>query len=235
MATTTPWDAQGFPSGPTGYYWECDFTSPADIDKFELTYVDGTNVDATAVIDDQIGGGLVLTNAAADDDSLQMQLRYETIRLNGLGDTVWLFGRFKVSDATQSDFAFGASIRDTTVIAGSSDLVQIRKDDGDTNIDGAVGMDISSFPGDCSQNLAMATMDTSFHTYAIRIVLDGTTLGTGVVTYYVDTVATGSNTTTAIPHNEELALYFAIQNGAAAAKVLSIDKVAIWMPGMRAA
>lgn len=229
MATTTPWFAQNLPAGPDGYGMFMDFDRDTDEDQFIITRVGSS----TEVISDAVYGEMLTTNAAADNDSTEYQWEAETIRFNGLGKTYWIFGRFSISDATQSDWVFGVAKTDTTMIAGVSDGVWFRKDDGDTNVDAVSAFNASSFPDDYTQTNGIATMDTSYHEYAIRVVTDATTLGTAVITYFVDGTPKTSITTTTLCHDEELALTFGIQNGEAVAKTMNTDYVGWWVPNVR--
>lgn len=229
-----PYWARNLPAGPSGYGRMLEFDSPLDIEELDLTAVDDTGIAATAAIADELGGVLLLTNGAADNDSWEAQWRAETIDLNALGKTVWIFGRFKLSEATQSDFFFGAAIRDTTFIAGVSDGYFFRKDNGDTNTDIVIAKDASTFPDDYTQTNAVATMDTDWHEYAIRVQTDATTLGTATFTYYVDgTPVGGAIQTTSAPCDEVLALSFGLQNGSAASRNLRCDYIGVWYPDAR--
>jgi len=78
-------------------------------------------------------GVLVLTNAAGDNDLDFLQMVAETF-LFEVGKKLWFKARFKVSDATQSDFIMGLQITDTSALA-VSDGVFFQKDDGDTALD----------------------------------------------------------------------------------------------------
>lgn len=237
MATlTTPWFARNLPNGPDGYGKFVDFDEDSDIDKFELTTID--SLDATVAISDAHGGELLVTTGAADDDSCEFQWKAESLKLEGLGKTYWVFGRFKTGEATQSDLRFGLMITDTTFLpgagtAGASDGVWFGKDDGDTNWDAVYAKDASTFPDDYSKNNGVGTLDTSYHEYAIRIVTNAVTQGTATITYYIDGTPVSAPSTTTLPYDEELALSFGIQNGSAAAKTLTVDYVGYWVDDIR--
>lgn len=228
-ATTTPYWAQNLPGGgPDGYGRFWDFTSPSEIEDFEFTVVDATNVDATIALGDADYGTLVLTNAAADDDSIEGQCRSEAISLNVLGRTLYVFGRMTISDATQCDWRFGLASRDTTFVTAVSDSVLVSKDDGDTNIDQLATASSATI----NSSAAIATATTAAREFCIRIVTDANTLATGTVTYYVDGSPVGSFTSAALP-TTEMAISFAIKNGEAVAKVLTIDYIGYWITGGR--
>lgn len=226
MPANLPYWAQNLPSGPDYYVQFLDFDRDSDEDQLSITRV-GTSTDA---VSDAAFGEMLTTNDTNDNDSTEYQWEAETIRFNGLGKTYWLICRAKFSDATDSDVRFGAMKTDTTFLpgtgaAGVSDGVWWGKDDDDTNLDGVHAFNAATFPDDYSKNNALATLDTSYHTYAIRIVTDATTLGTAAITWYFDGVAKTTANTTGLVHDEELALSFGIQNGAAAAKTATWDYV----------
>lgn len=227
-ATTTPYWAQNLPAGPDGYgnFW--DFTHESEINQFEFTTVDATNVDATIALGDADYGTLILTNAAADDDSIEAQLKSESLSLNVLGRTLYVFGRMAISDATQADFRFGMASRDTTLVTAVSDSILFSKDDGDTQIDQLATSSSSTI--NSTSNIATAT--TAQREFCIRIVTDANTLGTGTVTFYIDGTSVGTFTSASLP-TTEMAISFAIKNGEAVAKVLTVDYVGYWITGGR--
>lgn len=165
-------------------------------------------------------GILVITNAAADDDENFLQLRDVA---SGQVAEHWLYeatkrmffeARFKVSDATQSDFIMGLQITDTSPLA-VSDGVYFRKDDGDDDLDFIVmGTSVST------------GSPTNIHT-----VVDDTYMtlswmynGDGNFAAYVDGVMVGG-VDNDNPPASEMTVSFGIKNGAAAAKVMSLDYI----------
>ena len=115
-----------------------------DFDKYTasdwvITTTEGGSGNASEALGDGDGGLLVVTNDDADDDSDEFQwaggsggviesFKYEAAK--GL----YFKTRFKVSDATQSDFAIGLIITDTTIIDGVTDGIFFEKDDASTSI-----------------------------------------------------------------------------------------------------
>lgn len=228
-ATTTPYWAQNLPAGgPDGYGEFWDFTKASELESFDFTVVDATNVDATIALGDADYGTAVLTCGAADDDSIEAQQRSEGLSLNVLGRTLYVFGRMTLSDATQSDFIFGLASRDTTIITAVDNSVAFRKDDGDTQID----QNATASSATINSTANVATMSTSAKEYCIRVVTDANTLGTGTVTFYVDGTAVGTFTSASLP-TTEMAISFGVKNGEAAAKVLTVDNVGYWITGGR--
>ncbi len=83
------------------------------------TYVAGdwtvTEVGAgSRALTDIDGGALLITNAAADNDRNELQKLGESFLLTA-GKRAFFKARFKVSDATQSDFLIGLAVTDTTL------------------------------------------------------------------------------------------------------------------------
>lgn len=177
--------------------------------------------DATEVIADESCGVLLLTNDAADNDADHLQLAKETFKIVSGKKTVFKM-RFKTSDATQSDLLFGLHIRDTSPIASEpSDGIYFRKDDGDKLLDFIVRKD-----GTSSTLLGVAGTPTELadNTYVVaEFYYDG---GDRVAAF-INGKRVGSLPITNLPNDEELAVSFAIMNGEAVAKTLSIDYVLV--------
>ena len=199
-----------------------------DFDKYTasdwvITTTEAGGGDATEALGDGDGGLLVVTNDAADNDSDEFQwaggsggviesFKYEAAK--GL----YFKTRFKVSDATQSDWIIGLCITDTTLIDAMSDGVYFKKDDGDASIDFALELN-----GSATEASGIATQsDDTFVT--LGWYFDGDT--TNGIKYYVDGTHKGTQTTmTNLCTDEELAVSFALQNGAAAAKTMTLDYI----------
>ena len=119
-----------------------------------------------------------------------------------------------MSDATHSDFIMGLQITDTTPLAVSNG-VYFRKDDDDAYLDFVV------------MKGSTATTATAVHTVVndTYLVVGFYYNGVDAVEYYVDDVKIGTSVTTYLPDTEELTISFGVQNGAAAAKILSVDYI----------
>jgi hypothetical protein len=205
------WD--GYIFGRPGAYAEYfnDFFQwvPGD---WVITTLEAGAGSATEAITDEVGGVLLLTMAAGDNDSDDIQLTGESF-LAAAGKTIFLEGRLKISDTGDSDFFFGLADTDTTLIDGVSDGVYFKSDDGDDNLDCAcaVGSVIST------QNTIATLADDTYVKLGFKIT------GTTKAEFWVNDVKTAtieSNIPTA-----ETALSFAIQNGSAAARTMSIDYI----------
>lgn len=167
----------------------------------------------TFALADGLGGLALITNAAADDNNCFYQKKGEAFTFAS-GKPVWFVARFKVNDATQSDFIMGLQITDTTPLA-VTDGVFFQKDDGDANLDFTVIKDSTATTASAVATVADDTfLEVAFY-------YDGKS----AVNYYVDGALKGSSVTTNLPDDEALTISFGIQNGAAAAKTMTLDYI----------
>ena len=160
-----------------------------------------------------LGGRMIITNAAANDDSIEMQALGSCF-LPTANNKIYFGIKFQISDATQSDFLVGLAIPDTTLIDGvDSDGIYFRKLDGVTA---------------CTFVLEHATAETE--TAALTVVaatdyiLEFYWNGTNI-SFYVDGVLIGAPVLTNIPHALYMTPSIAFQNGEGVAKNMTID----WM------
>ncbi len=206
---------QTYPSDQTYYGYFNDFMTYASGD-WTITTTEAGSGNASEALTSQAGGALLLTNDDADNDLDFLQLKGESFKLSS-SKRAYFSARFKVSDATQSDFVMGLQITDTTPLA-TTDGVFFIKDDGDTNLDFIVEKD-----------------STSTDTTAIHTMADDTFV---VATWFIDSDASKvyysinnaepvAVVNTNLPDDEELTVSFGIQNGAAAAKTMTIDYVTV--------
>ena len=109
----------------------------------------------------------------------------------------------------------GLQITDTTPLA-ASDGVNFRKDDGDALLDFVVEKDSTE-----TLTAGVATMaDDTF--IQVGFFLDP---DSSQVSYFINNAEPVAVVNTNLPDNEELTVSFGIQNGEAAAKVMTIDYV----------
>ena len=193
-----------------------DFTTYVAGD-WTITTTEGGTGNASEALTNVAEGALLITNDDADNDSDEFQLAVESFKFAS-GKKSWFKTRFKVSDATQSDWIIGLCITDTTLIDAMSDGVYFKKDDGDASIDFALELN-----GSATEASGIATQsDDTFVT--LGWYFDGDT--TNGIKYYVDGTHKGTQTTmTNLCTDEELAVSFALQNGAAAAKTMTLDYI----------
>lgn len=189
-------------------YWE-------DFDYYTAANwtVTETQAGATQALTDGDGGLLLLTNSAADNDLNALQKVGESFRFEA-GKELFFEARFKVNDATQSDVVMGLQITDATPLDVSDGVFFIKPDDAAT-----VNFLVEK-NGTATTASAVATMadDTFIRLGFYYDGVDG-------VFYYVNGVLAGKSATTNLVDDEDLTISFAIQNGAAAAKTMTVDYI----------
>lgn len=172
-----------------------------------------TDSGATQALTDGDGGLLLVTNTAADNDLVGIQKKGESFRFES-GKKLFFEARFKVSDATQSDLAIGLQITDTTPL-DITDGVFFLKADGSTSVSFLVEKNNTA-----TTTTAVATMaDDTFITLGFNYD------GGSVMQYCVNGVVVGTSVTTNLPDDEDLAISFALQNGEAVAKTMTVDYI----------
>jgi hypothetical protein len=174
----------------------------------------------TTALTDVDGGAILLTNAAADNDSRFHQKVGESF-LPASGKKMFFAIRFAVSDATQSDWVCGLQVTDTTPL-DVTDGMYFMKDDGDTNIDFYVSKDATTgrltSTAVTTASAAATFMELAFYFDGARYV---TLWKDGVQVYTVDLTTT---LTTYLP-DTELTISFGVQNGEAVAKTMTVDYI----------
>ena len=178
-----------------------------------ITTTEAGSGNASEALTNVQGGCLLITNDDADNDADFFNSTVESFKFAS-GKKTFFKSRFKVSDATQSDFVMGLQITDTTPLA-VSDGVYFMKDDGDASLDFHVEKDGS----DTTASAIATVADDTF--LIVGLYYDGKS----AIEYYVDDVKLGTSVTTNLPDDEELAISFGIQNGAAAAKTMTVDYI----------
>jgi len=174
---------------------------------------------ATEALSDHVNGVLLVTNGTADDDRDELVNVAEAFRLYDNFPTYCAL-RFKISDATQSDFWFGLINATSYWAATPDDAVIFSKQDGDANLDFIT-----------RTNAAQALTDTGIDLTDLGWIRVGFHWdGHDTVRYFVYRdydmfcLAQGSHTTY-IAQDEELRLGFGLRNGAAAAKAIYVDYI----------
>lgn len=173
---------------------------------------------ATEAITNGVGGLLLITNDNADNDLDFFQLASASTAVEGFkfrsGKRMWFEMRFATNDATETDIVCGLQITDTTPLA-VSDGVYFLKSDGAATADFIVTKDSTSTTASAVATLANDTY----------VILGFYYDGASTISYYVNRVLGGTVATTNMPDDEDLTISFGIQNGAAAAKTLTVDYV----------
>jgi len=172
-----------------------------------------TQAGATQALTDGDGGLLLLTNTAADDDLVALQKVGEAFRFTA-GKRLWFEARFKVSDATQSDVVIGLQITDASPL-DVTDGVFFIKADGSTSVSLLVEKNNTATTTSSVATLANDTFITLSFFYD----------GVSQIQYAVNGVVQGASVTTNLPDDEDMTVSFAIQNGEAVAKTMTVDYV----------
>jgi len=220
VSETNPLAQFGLPD-PTAYHvWYDDFDN-FEADQWVITATEAGAGSASRAIQNADGGILLLTNDAADDDNQFLQWSGDDLSTTAetfkfiSGKKLFFKARFKVSDATQSDFVMGLQITDTSPLA-VTDGVYFRKDDGDANLDFVVMKDSTTTTSTAVTTVSNDTYMTAAFYY------DGTSSGIKV---YVNDVCLATVATTNLVDDEELTISFGLQNGEAVAKTMSLDYI----------
>jgi hypothetical protein len=179
-----------------------------------ITTVEAGAGDATEALTDVAGGALLITNDAADDDSDFFNLVGESFQYSAT-KKMFFRARFKISDATQSDFVMGLQITDTTPLA-VTDGVYFTKADASTSTSFVVVKDSTA-----TTETGVATIaDDTFVTLAFFY-----NPQSGKFEVYADDSKVAEVVNTNAPDDELLTVSFGLQNGEAVAKTMTLDYV----------
>lgn len=164
------------------------------------------------------GGILLVTNSAGNNDLVALQKKGESF-LFEIGKKVFFKCRFKVSDATKSALVIGIQVTDATPLA-VSDGVYFSKAAASTAID------FNAYKASTgTTESAIATLaDNTYITLAFYYD------GDGYVNYYAGTdtlnpTFIGRIASTNVPTTQTTTVSFALSNGEAVAKTMSIDYI----------
>ena len=167
---------------------------------------------ATQVLTDVDGGVLLITNAAADNDSSFSNKVGEAWTIEA-SRKAYFRARLAISEVIQSEFVAGLQDLDTTPLA-ASDGIWFQSDDGDANLDihAAIG-------GIVTEDLALAPLvDATF--------LSMEWYWDGLSRFYYGVNGTPLGfLEPANPVVTELTVSFGVQNGEAVAKTMSLDYI----------
>lgn len=172
-----------------------------------------TDSGATQALADGDGGLLLITNTAADNDLVSLQKKGESFLFES-GKRLFFEARFKVNDATESDVVIGLQITDTTPLDVTDGVFFIKAD------------------GAATVNLLVEKNNTATTTSSVATMADDTFItlgfyydGSTQIQYSVNGTVLGTSVTTNLPNDEALTVTMALQNGAAAAKTMTVDYV----------
>ena len=186
------------------------------------TYVAGdwvvteTDSGATQALTAGDGGLLLITNTAADDDLVALQKTPAAWSFTA-GKKAFFRARFKVSDATQSDLVIGLQVVDTTPL-DVTDGVYFLKADGAATVD-VICRKNATTGSTKAEDIATLEDDTF-------ITLGWYYDGDGKVYYEVNGSVLGSlNASSAFLPDTNVTVSFALQNGEADAKTMTVDYI----------
>ena len=216
--------------GPQDWYFFDDFndlnvSGTAGAAKWRY---DKTAGGATALLDADLGGGVLeLTQAATEDDVISLYANSGFQVSNGaLANAISVrFGcRFQVTDAGDCDIHIGLGPYDASQVASeNNDIIAFRLADGDAGLDLRVGKDGTYQTGDNIITVADATMVRAFFEF---IPTSGNT-DSGMLYYTVHSNGSviRNNITLVNTFPDDLVIFpfIQFQNGAAAADVAKID------------
>lgn len=199
----------GQPAGPKfhTYFEDFDYYTAGDWTVTE------TDAAATQALTNGDGGQLLITNGNTDDDLVGIQKVGESFRFES-GKRLFFESRFKVSDATASDVVMGLQITDTTPL-DVTDGVFFIKGNGDTAVDFLVEKNNTATTASGVADMADDTFVTLSFAYN----------GSDEIVYAVNGAIAGSSVVTNLPDDEDLTVSFALQNGEAAVKTMTVDYV----------
>lgn len=175
-----------------------------------------TDAGATQALTAGDGGLLLLTNTAADNDLVALQKTPAAFTFTS-GKKTFFRCRFKVSDATQSDVVIGLQVVDTTPL-DVTDGVYFLKADGSTAVSVVCRKNAST--GSTSASSIATLADDTY--ISLGFAYDGE----GKVYYEVNGNVVGSlDASSAFLPDTTCTVSFALQNGEAAAKTMTLDYI----------
>jgi hypothetical protein len=207
---------QPYPSDQTYYGYFNDFMTYNSGDWTITTTEAGTG-SATEAVTSSAGGALLLTNAAGDNDLDFLQLKGEAFRL-AAGKRAFFSSRFKVSDATQSDFVMGLHITDTSPL-DVTDGIYFIKSDGAATVDLAIEKNNTATTASSIATMANDTFIT------LSWFIDPNSSNVHYSVNNAEPLAQPFLVDTNFPNDEDLTISFGIQNGEAVAKTMTVDYI----------
>lgn len=180
---------------------------------------------STAALTTTSGGAILLTTDTAENDGIQLQAIGSPF-LPVSGKKLWIKTRFKLSDATQSDFLIGIAAVDTTLLGstggdGVTDGIFFAKDDGSAAP--YVSVQKNTTTGQL-QGTSIATLSNDTYV-TLGLEYDGISS----VKYFVDGVQKGTLDLTSTPStylpDAQCTASIALLSGSAGAKTMTMDYI----------
>lgn len=193
------------------------FASADNMAAWKTTLVEtGGGGDTTLALEAGAEGGVLLvTTDNADNDGANVQALGEAFKLAS-GKECYFGCKFKISEATQSDFLIGLVITDgeNDMLGGVTDGVYFRK------VDGATTMNFVLEKNTSETATAYGTAIEADTWYTVEFYFDGTD-----VDWYVNGVEQTAPVTTNLPDDEFLTPSFQFLTGTTSAITMRVD----WM------
>jgi len=168
----------------------------------------------TSALTNGDGGLLLLTNTTGATDAVFSQKVGESFTFAS-GKKLWFEARLKVSDATASAFVMGLQVTDTTPLAVANGVFFLKS---------AASTSIALVLTKASTSTTNAAIATAANDTFINLAYFYD--GVSTVYYFVNGTLAGSSVTTNLPlSSTTLTVSFGVQNGAAAAKTMTIDYI----------
>ena len=205
---------EGYEYGVPGKYVEYieDFFYYVAAD-WTVTETNAGATQALAVAAPTVGGVLLITNTAVENDAVSMQKVGHSFTPTA-GTNIWFEAVFQNSSATQCDWLVGLVATDTTPLSNANGIY-FRKDDGDLLID---------FETNASSVVSTETgVGTDADATYVRVGFKVT--GTSLVEYYVNGIKQGEFNTNIPTVPLRVTVHFQDGDGAGA-KTMSVDYLA---------
>lgn len=175
-----------------------------------------TDAGATQALTAGDGGWLLITNTAADNDLVALQKTPAAFAFTA-GKKTFFSARLKVDNATQCDFVVGLQVVDVTPLDVTDGVYFLKADDAAT-LDIICRKDAST--GSTSASAIATLADDTFVTLAWYYD------GVSKIVYAVNGSVLGSlAATSAFLPDALCTVSFALQNGSAAARTMTVDYI----------
>lgn len=188
------------------------------IGDFTVTTTEAGTGSATEALTDEIGGVLLITNAAGDNDMDQFQVGTATTGESFIlaqRQPLWFEARLKVNNATEAQFFVGLASVDTSLMAGVNDSVHL------SNADGAADISYHTEITDGTETTADTGVNVVADTYnRLGFRWDGES----TVEFWIDGVLVGTSTTN-LPLGEMKVSFQVTNRVVATAKTMSVDYI----------
>lgn len=210
--TRNMWDNMQFMSDICDPAFATNLKDPF-FDYISSSWTQTTVGTGTVACNGTLGGVLELTNSAADDDSLNLQRVCTPFRV--INDKpIWFEAGLKVSDSTQSEWVVGLCATQTDLLDGVEDGVYFKSADGSNAITAAT-----------SAGSTETTLATGQTAAANEDLILGFRFFSGGIQYYINGNLIGDIelSDTVVLTTEPLTVSFAIRNGEAVAKKMTLN------------